>query len=95
MQLVSHIKRNTLYASILQENSIPKTPQQNGVAERCNRTLLERARCLFIHSGHPKMIWAAAFPHAAGITNLVERRRKWRCPAESWEVKILSYQLVL
>ena len=25
-------------------------PQQNGVAERMNRTLLEKARCMFFHA---------------------------------------------
>ena len=37
-----------LDAGILQEKTIPETPQQNGLAERCNRTLLEMARCLLI-----------------------------------------------
>jgi len=31
--------------------TIPRTPQQNGVAERMNRTILERVRCMLSHSG--------------------------------------------
>ena len=45
-----------LDAGILQKKTIPETQQQNGLAERCNRTLLEMARCLLIYSGLPKMM---------------------------------------
>ena len=31
---------------ISRHSTVVKTPQQNGVAERMNRTLLERARCM-------------------------------------------------
>ena len=36
------------------EKTIPGTPQQNGVAERMNRTLNERARSMRLHAGLPK-----------------------------------------
>jgi len=39
------------YGAIMVENkSIPHTPQQNGVAERANRTLVEMARSMMVHS---------------------------------------------
>ena len=69
-----------LDAGILQEKTIPETPQKNGLAERCNRTLLEMARRLLIDSGLPKM-WGAAILHATRIRNLVVRREE-KCPAE-------------
>ena len=34
--------------------SVKRTPEQNGVAERMNRTLLERARCMRLNAGLPK-----------------------------------------
>ena len=71
-----------LDAGILQEKTIPETPQQNGLAERCNRTLLEMARCLLIDSCPPKMMWGAAILHAARIRNLVVRQGEEKCPAE-------------
>ena len=40
---------------IKMEKTVPMTPQQNGVAERMNRTLNERARSMRIHAGLPKM----------------------------------------
>ena len=48
--LSEQFKTYCLDAGILQEKSIPETPQQNGLAERCNRTLLEMARCFLIDS---------------------------------------------
>ena len=54
--LSEQFKTYCLDAGILQEKTIPETPQQNGLAERCNRTLLEMARCLLIDSGLPKMM---------------------------------------
>ena len=72
-----------LDAGILQENTISETPQQNGLAERCNnRTLLEMARCLLIDSGLPKMMWGAAIIHATRTRNLVVRQGEKNCPAE-------------
>ena len=32
------------------EKMIPKTPQQNGVAEKMNRTIYDRIRCMFSHA---------------------------------------------
>ena len=71
-----------LDADIQQEKTIPETPQQKGLAERCNRTLLEMARCLLIDSGLPKMIWGAAILHATRIRNLVFKRGKEKRQAE-------------
>nr|KAJ0192955.1 hypothetical protein LSAT_V11C800440770 [Lactuca sativa] len=43
-----------------QNFSAPHTPQQNGVAERRNRTLIEAGRTLMIHAGLPMSFWAEA-----------------------------------
>ncbi|KAL2232792.1 UNVERIFIED_CONTAM: Retrovirus-related Pol polyprotein from transposon TNT 1-94 [Sesamum indicum] len=48
----------------------PYTPQQNGVAERMNRTLLEKVRCLLISSGLSKTFWGEAVLTAAHLINL-------------------------
>ena len=40
--------------------TIPKTPQQNGVAERMNQTLVESVRAMLADSKLPKRFWAEA-----------------------------------
>ena len=40
------------------EKTVPKTPQLNGVAERMNRTIEERIRCMLSHAKLPKSFWA-------------------------------------
>lgn len=45
------------------------TPQQNGVAERRNRTLLNMVRCLLFEKNMPKWFWAEAANWACHILN--------------------------
>ncbi|CAI9786398.1 unnamed protein product [Fraxinus pennsylvanica] len=45
---------------ILRHLTMPGTPQQNGVAERMNRTLMEKGLCMLSNSGLPKSFWAEA-----------------------------------
>ena len=52
---------------IRHELTIPKTPEQNGVAERMNRTLLEMARSM-LHA-LPRKFWAEALSTAVYLRN--------------------------
>ncbi|GKA12388.1 retrovirus-related pol polyprotein from transposon TNT 1-94 [Tanacetum coccineum] len=45
------------------------TPQQNGLAERINRTLLNKVRCLLIQSSLPDLFWAKATVTTAYLIN--------------------------
>nr|GEX69880.1 putative ribonuclease H-like domain-containing protein [Tanacetum cinerariifolium] len=45
---------------ITHETSAAKTPQQNGVVKRSNRTLVEAARTMLIFSHAPLFLWAEA-----------------------------------
>ncbi|KAJ9547247.1 hypothetical protein OSB04_019790 [Centaurea solstitialis] len=45
---------------IARHRTVRHTPQQNGVAERMNRTLLERVRCVLSNAGLPRSFWAEA-----------------------------------
>ena len=46
-----------LYHGICREKTILGTPQENGVLERMNRTIMERARCIRLHVGFPLQFW--------------------------------------
>jgi len=45
---------------ITRQLSVEYTPQQNGVAERANRTLVETARCIMLQANLPKSMWVEA-----------------------------------
>ena len=49
--------------------TIPETTQQNGVAERMNRTLNERAKSMGLHARLPKIFWAEAVSTTAYLIN--------------------------
>ena len=51
--------------------SCPRTPQQNGVVERKNRTLEEMARTMLCENNLPKYFWAEATNTACYIINRV------------------------
>ncbi|XP_045792093.1 uncharacterized protein LOC123886861 [Trifolium pratense] len=59
---------------IVHEFSSPITPQQNGVAERKNRTLKESARVMLHAKKLPYMFWAEAMSTACYIHNRVTLR---------------------
>ena len=48
---------------------VPKTPEQNGVAERTNRTLVETVRAMSSDSKLPKKFWAEALSTASYVRN--------------------------
>ncbi|GKC43488.1 retrovirus-related pol polyprotein from transposon TNT 1-94 [Tanacetum coccineum] len=43
---------------ISHETSVPRSPQQNGVVERRNRTIMEAARTMLIFAKAPLFLWA-------------------------------------
>jgi hypothetical protein len=43
------------------------TPEHNGIAERLNRTLLEKVRAMLHASGLPKFLWGETVKHAVYV----------------------------
>ncbi|CDO75139.1 hypothetical protein BN946_scf184772.g6 [Trametes cinnabarina] len=56
------------------EMTNPDTPQENGIAERTNRTIKEMALCMLQESGLPKKYWAEATKYAVHILNRTPTR---------------------
>ncbi|GJS01873.1 ribonuclease H-like domain-containing protein [Tanacetum coccineum] len=56
---------------IKREFSVARTPQQNGVAKRRNRTLIEAARTMLADSKLPTTFWAEAVNTACYVQNKV------------------------
>ncbi|KAM1821220.1 hypothetical protein ACFX14_023411 [Malus domestica] len=59
---------------ILHETTCPYTPQQNGVAERKNRHILETARALLLGASVPKIFWPEAVTYAVYVINRMPSR---------------------
>jgi transposase InsO family protein len=54
---------------IVDEPTVAYTPEQNGVSERLNRTLVEKARTMMIESGVSNELWGEAILCATYLTN--------------------------
>ncbi|GJT72473.1 retrovirus-related pol polyprotein from transposon TNT 1-94 [Tanacetum coccineum] len=73
---------------ISHQTSVARTPQQNGVVERRNRTLVEATRTMLIFSKAPLFLWAEAINTACYTQNRsLIRRRYNKTPYELMQEK--------
>ncbi|KAL4342158.1 hypothetical protein GQ457_08G026470 [Hibiscus cannabinus] len=76
------------FAKFLQDNGIvgqytmPGSPDQNGVAERRNRTLMDMVRSMLSGSKLPKSLWVEALKTAVYILNRVPTKAVPKTPFE-------------
>ena len=70
---------------VCHELTIPKNPEQNGVAERMNRTLVETVRSMLSHANLPHRFWAEALSTAAYLRNRSPTKAvNGMTPYEAW-----------
>ncbi|CAL9016331.1 unnamed protein product [Prunus brigantina] len=69
-----------------------KTPQHNGIAERMNRTIVERIRTMLSHAKLPKSFWGEAMMTAVNLINLSPSAPlNGDVPNKFWSGKDVSY----
>ncbi|KAJ4713761.1 Retrovirus-related Pol polyprotein from transposon TNT 1-94 [Melia azedarach] len=72
-------------AGIQHQLTVPYSPQQNGVCERKNRTLLEMARSMMHEKNLPKKFWAEAVYTSVYLQNrLPTHAIEGKTPIEAW-----------
>ena len=54
---------------IMHEHTVPYNPQQNGIAERKNKTLLDASRCMLKVAGLHNQFWEEAVATACYLQN--------------------------
>ncbi|CAN1222821.1 Retrovirus-related Pol polyprotein from transposon TNT 1-94 [Linum grandiflorum] len=65
--------------------SVPRSPQQNGVVERRNRTVLNMMRSMLKSKNLPKELWAEAVDCAVYLLNRSPTKNIWnQTPQEAW-----------
>ncbi|GJU50540.1 putative ribonuclease H-like domain-containing protein, partial [Tanacetum coccineum] len=88
----------TFGKGIKREYSVARTPQQNGVAERNNRTLIEAARTMLADSKLPTTFWAeavytACYPFGCHVTILNTLDKLGKFDGKSDEGFFVGYSL--
>jgi len=71
-------------AGIQFQTTVPYTPEQNGVAERKNRTLCESARSMLFEANLPKKYWGEAIMTAGYLQNRLPSKAVNKTPYEVW-----------
>ncbi|KAH9726310.1 hypothetical protein KPL70_008223 [Citrus sinensis] len=78
---------------IARHKTVRMTPQQNGLVERMNRTLMDKVRCMMIQAMLPKNLWAEILNTACYLVNLSPSTAiEFKTPFELWYGKQASYK---
>jgi len=82
----SNMREHFTKCGIRHETTTAETPQQNGIAERYNRTLLESLRAMMHSAGVPEPLWAELAATASYLRNRLPTRANIRhaSPYELW-----------
>ncbi|CAL5417495.1 unnamed protein product [Camellia sinensis] len=77
---------------IRHEKTVPGTPQHNGIAERMNRTIVEKVRCMLKMAKLPKPFWGEAVRVACYLINRSPSvPLNFQIPEEVWSGREISY----
>ncbi|GKA46042.1 retrotransposon protein, putative, ty1-copia subclass [Tanacetum coccineum] len=93
-EFLDHLKEH----GIIAHRTPPYTPQNNGVSERRNRTLLDMVRSMMSQTTLPKSFWDYALETAARILNMVPSKKSKLLDLEiafgelCWEIRVLGVE---
>ncbi|KAL0403765.1 UNVERIFIED_CONTAM: putative mitochondrial protein [Sesamum radiatum] len=79
---------------IVAQYTMPGSPDQNGIVERKNRTLLDMVRSMMASSKLPKFLWIEALKMAVYILNRVPTKAVSKTPFELFKGWKLSFRHV-
>ena len=79
---------------IMFECTVPNTPQQNGISERKNRTLVEAVRTILISRNLPHYLWGEALNYANDTFNSIPKGNKENSPKEEYFGKNISFEFI-
>lgn len=77
------------------EQAPAHTPQQNSVAGRYNRTIMERTRAQMIHAALPKYLWGEIVIATAHILNMSPTSSINDIPVNIWQHHCAATVLIL
>ncbi|GJQ91822.1 retrovirus-related pol polyprotein from transposon TNT 1-94 [Tanacetum coccineum] len=92
-EMISVIEALCAKHGIRHEFTAPYSPQQNGIAERKNRTLKEMVTAMLISSGMSQDMWGEAILTATYLLNKIPRKEKEETPYELWMEENLSLSI--
>ena len=82
--------RHTLKNGIIAQYSIPGEPQQNRVAKRINRSLIDIVGSIISYSTLQLSLWMETLKTAIHILNEVSRKSVPKTPYELWTERVPS-----
>lgn len=92
---------SSAFNKFCEENGITRyrivrgTPQQNGLAERMNMTIIEKVRCMLLSSGCSRKFWGEAEKIACYLINRSPSTAlNFKAPQEIWTGKPPTYNHV-
>ena len=77
---------------IIHQTIVPYSPQQNGIAERKNRTLKEMMNAMLLSSGLQQNLWGEAILSANYVLNRIPHKKTNNTPYELWKGRPPSYK---